>query len=317
MEEVIGTSSRDTRFVLFVEKEGSTDFKRRTVSKRRLTLLLSLATLALLAVIVVSVAVLTEWSIRFRTGRLLNENRLLAHQINDIRSRLDGVVQTTDSLASEEEMIRVKVNLPPLDQEVRDAGVGSLMPLEDQVIGDRRVEELLRTLDQVERKLTIQHESFGEIKEKIVADEKRLKHIPSIKPLNSGRYTDGFGYRIDPFTKSYRFHYGADFSSPKGTPVYVTADGVVTKAKRLSGFGKVIIVDHGYGYETYYGHLDEFNVKKGQKVVRGDHIGFVGNTGRSTAPHLHYEIKVNNVSVDPLDYFYEGYMLTHNSSLAP
>jgi len=267
--------------------------------------------------VVFSVLSLSEWRVRTRTGELILENRLLAHQLQDVQSRLIKVVATVDSLAREEEAIRIKVDLPPIGEEVRRAGIGSILPLEEAVIGDERIEELLRSLDQIERELTVQQQSYDEIRSKIVSDEERLKHIPSIIPVKSGRFTDGFGKRSDPFTKRIRFHYGADFAATWGTPVYATADGVVTKAKRVPGFGKVIEIDHQYGYTTLYGHLDDFLVHKGQKVQRGEQIGFVGNTGRSTGPHLHYEVQVNGLPVDPLDYFFEGYQLAMERSITP
>ncbi len=263
----------------------------------------------LAAFTVISILLLSEYRVRQRTSQLIAENRLLGYQLETVNERLNRVVDQVDSLAVEEDAIRVRVDLPPLSPEVRMAGTGSLDLLEGQVIGDERIESLLRSLDQVERELAIQTQSYGEIQQKIVADEVRLKHIPSIRPVKSNRLTDGYGYRRDPFTRRIRFHYGADFSASRGTPVYAPADGRVTKARKVPGFGKVIQIDHGYGFTTLYGHLDNYLIRRGAQVKRGEQIGVVGNTGRSTAPHLHYEVRVKSRPVDPLDYFYEGYQL--------
>lgn len=297
------------RYSLLVEREGSTQLERITIGGTALKVGGSMILAGLALLMLLGVFALSEYRVRQRTGKLIAENRLLGYQLNQVQERLGSVVNRVDSLAQEEEAIRVRVNLPPLGEEVRQAGIGSNMPYEGQVIGDERIENLLRSLDQVERELSVQRQSYVEIREKLVSDETRLKHVPSIIPLNEGRMTDSFGYRRDPFTHQIRFHYGVDFSSPTGTPVFVTADGTVTKAHRVPGFGKVVEVDHGYGFTTVYGHMDQYIVRRGQKLTRGEQIGNVGNTGRSTASHLHYEVRVKGRPVDPLDYFYEGYQL--------
>lgn len=309
-EAQLGVSRRSRkRYHLLVEREGSTSLERLIIGGTTLKVGGFLIVAGLVTLTLLGVLALSEYRVRQRTGKLIAENRLLGYQLTQVQDRLTSVVTRVDSLANEEEAIRVKVNLPPLGEDVRQAGVGSLMPYEGQVIGDERIENLLRSLDQVERELSVQKQSYAEIREKLVSDETRLKHVPSIIPLNSGRLTDGFGYRRDPFTHQIRFHYGADFSAPTGTPVFASADGTVTKAHRVPGFGKVVEVDHGYGFTTVYGHLDDYVVRRGQRLKRGDQIGVVGNTGRSTASHLHYEVRVKGRPVDPLDYFYEGYQL--------
>ena len=115
----------------------------------------------------------------------------------------------------------------------------------------------------------------------------------------------GYGWRIDPFTKKRRRHFGMDFSAVRGTPVYATGNGIIKRAdNRAAGFGKHIRVDHGFGYVSIYAHLDKYNVKRGQKVKRGEIIGFVGNTGRSVAPHLHYEIVKDGKKINPINFYY-------------
>ena len=135
-----------------------------------------------------------------------------------------------------------------------------------------------------------------------------IEAIPSIQPVKNQdltRIASGYGYRIDPFTKKRRFHYGMDFSARKGTPIYATGNGTVRRAdNRSSGFGKHIRIDHGFGYVSLYAHLSKYNVRRGQKVKRGDIIGFVGNTGRSRGPHLHYEILKDNKKINPLNFYY-------------
>ena len=137
---------------------------------------------------------------------------------------------------------------------------------------------------------------------------KRLETLQKELPVQNKdlkRMASGYGFRTDPFTKVRKFHYGMDFSAPTGTAVYATGDGVVTRAdSNSSGYGEHIRIDHGYGYETLYGHLSQYNVRPGQKVKRGDVIGYVGSTGRSEAPHLHYEVKKNGEHLNPINFYY-------------
>ena len=133
-----------------------------------------------------------------------------------------------------------------------------------------------------------------------------LNYIPSIKPVTEGYLNSGYGYRKDPIDGIRRFHHGQDFSVFRGAPIQSPADGTVKRTGYRGGFGKYIIINHGYGYETKYLHLSKINVKKGQSVVRGAVIGSTGNSGRSTAPHLHYEVIYNGTPQNPLNYFFNG-----------
>ena len=153
----------------------------------------------------------------------------------------------------------------------------------------------------------IQSTSYDEIVKLANNKEKMFAAIPAIQPVSNKqliRLASGFGYRIHPVYKVKKFHSGIDFSAPIGTPIYATADGKVSKAKRSGGYGKLVEIDHGFGYKTRYAHMHDFEVRKGQNVKRGQIIGYVGNTGLSTAPHLHYEIVLNNKKINPVNYFF-------------
>ncbi|MBD3165047.1 peptidoglycan DD-metalloendopeptidase family protein [bacterium] len=297
------------RVIVLMESDSSSQSSRREFSVMRLRAYAMVGGVALAGLLLLVAFLSSGWLMNIRNRSLIEENRLLSEKLAVMQQRVGTLAQRVDSLGREEDAIRVKVNLPAISDEVRAAGTGSLAPLEEKMIGDERIEDMIKTLDHLERQLSIQMQSFGEIEDKIKNDEDRLRYIPSIIPVKGARFTDGYGYRRDPFTGYRRFHYGADFSAPTGTEVYVAADGVVKRVRRRSGYGKTIEVDHGYGYLTVYGHLHDYNVRRGQRVNRGDVIGYVGNTGRSTAPHLHYEVQVEGRPVDPLDFFYEGYRL--------
>jgi murein DD-endopeptidase MepM/ murein hydrolase activator NlpD len=169
--------------------------------------------------------------------------------------------------------------------------------------------ETANRLDKIRKRVYLQAKSFDDLIGLAKNKEEMLKSIPAILPISNKdltRTASGFGLRIHPMYKISKFHYGMDFTAPAGTDVYASGNGVVVgvlSAKR--GLGNNIIIDHGFGYTSIYAHLSEFNVRVGQNVQRGDVIGFVGNSGTSVANHLHYEIKLNGVNVDPVNYYFE------------
>lgn len=232
---------------------------------------------------------------------LSQENRLLLEDIYSAQKEI-GVLQAEISeLTKTDEHLRLITDLPLIDEATRKAGIGGSLPAR----GIDPAQDLRIYLDQLERQVEIQKESYPEILRKIEKNLDVATHTPAICPVEKIRLTSGYGWRKDPFTGVRKPHHGVDFGAPRGTTVYATADGVVTMVKRIDTFGKIIRIDHGYGYETVYGHLQSFNVRLRQKVKRGDLIGTVGNTGRSTAPHLHYEVRVNKEPVNPMDYLFD------------
>ena len=168
--------------------------------------------------------------------------------------------------------------------------------------------EANKKMDMLQKSIVVQSRSLDEITILAKDKEQFLASIPAIQPVNNEdltRMASGFGYRIDPFTKVRKKHFGMDFTAPRGTPVYATGDGIVKRADAgASGYGRHIRIDHGYGYVSLYAHLYRYNVRKNQKVKRGDLIGFVGSSGRSQAPHLHYEIFKDGVKINPINFYY-------------
>ena len=159
------------------------------------------------------------------------------------------------------------------------------------------------------KQLYVQSRSFDEIIDLAQRKEEMIRCIPAIQPISNKdlkRTASGWGMRLDPIYKTNKFHEGLDFSAPIGTEIYVTGDGVVkTVHKSAIGYGNYVEVDHGFGYTTLYAHMSEFKVRVGQKVKRGEVIGFVGNTGKSTGPHLHYEVRIKGKAVNPTHYFFQ------------
>ncbi len=205
---------------------------------------------------------------------------------------------------------RVYFEANPISKEQRNAGFGGVNRYKylEGFDNSKLIISTSKRLDVLTKQIVIQSKSLDEIAKLAEEKEKLLAAIPSIQPVKNGdltRMASGFGYRSDPFTKVRKFHWGMDFTAARGTPIYASGDGVVKRADRKSsGYGKHIRIDHGFGYISLYAHLYKYNVKKGQKIKRGDLIGFVGSTGRSQAPHLHYEIFKDGTRVNPLNFYY-------------
>ena len=163
-------------------------------------------------------------------------------------------------------------------------------------------------LNNLSLRLVYMAKSFIEIEEMVKNKEKLLEAIPAIQPLSNKdltRIASGFGNRIDPVYKIPKFHAGLDFTAPIGTPIYATADGTIKTANfNAGGYGNHVVINHGYGYETLYGHMIRIKARVGQNVKRGEVIGYVGSTGKSTGPHCHYEVHRNGSPLDPVYFFY-------------
>lgn len=207
-------------------------------------------------------------------------------------------------------LYRVYFESNPIPDEQRKAGFGGINRYKDLEGFDnsKLIINTSRNLDILTKQIVVQSKSLDEIAKLAEEKEKLLAAIPAIQPVKNEdltRMASGFGYRNDPFTKARKFHYGMDFTAPRGTPVYATGDGKVTRADNTAtGYGNHVVIDHGYGYESLYGHLYKYNVRNGQKVQRGDIIGFVGSTGRSEAPHCHYEVSKDGERINPINFYY-------------
>ncbi|MCW8980614.1 MULTISPECIES: M23 family metallopeptidase [Altibacter] len=207
-------------------------------------------------------------------------------------------------------LYRVYFEANPIPDEQRKAGFGGVNRYKDLEGFDnsKLIISSSKRLDILTKQIVVQSRSLDEIAQLAEEKEKLLVAIPAIQPVKNEdltRVASGFGYRTDPFTKAVKFHFGMDFTAPRGTPVYASGDGRVVRADNTAtGYGNHIRIDHGYGYESLYAHLYKYNVRVGQTVKRGDLIGFVGSTGRSEAPHLHYEIFKDGDRINPINFYY-------------
>ena len=197
----------------------------------------------------------------------------------------------------------------PIPNEQRTAGFGGVNRYKklEGFDNSEMITSVTKDLDILSKQITVQSKSLDEIVALAKEKEQMLASIPAIKPIkdeDQTRMASGYGMRMHPILKYRKMHKGMDFTAPTGTPIYASGNGKVTRANRSSTFGKVVYIDHGYGYKTIYAHMSKIVVRKRQKVKRGDLIGYVGNTGRSAAPHLHYEVHKNDRAVNPIYYYY-------------
>lgn len=240
--------------------------------------------------------------------RTLKNYELQFDILNKKLSQLEAVVANVEE--RDNNLYRVYFEASPIPEAQRRAGFGGVNRYKDLEGYDNSdlIINTAKRLDILTKQTVVQSRSLDEI-ERLAANKAALiEAIPTIQPVKNKdltRIASGFGYRNDPFTKTRKMHYGMDFTAKRGTPVYATGNGIVKRAdSRSSGFGKHIRIDHGFGYVSLYAHLSQYNVRRGQKVKRGDIIGYVGNTGRSAGPHLHYEIIKDNKKIDPLNFYY-------------
>ena len=230
---------------------------------------------------------------------------LINREMGNVEDVLDDLQKTDDNL------YRTIFEAEPIPATLREGGVGGVnryKSLEGYRNSNLVIETAAR-LDKIRKKVYLQSKSFDDLIALARNKEDMLRSVPAIIPISGKdmtRIASGFGLRIHPIYKIIKFHYGMDFTAPAGTDVYSSGNGIVAAVQSSQrGLGKNIVIDHGFGYSSIYAHLSNFNVRVGQKVQRGDVIGYVGNTGTSIANHLHYEIKLNGVNVDPVNYYFE------------
>lgn len=237
------------------------------------------------------------------------ENEELKYQYENLQERLEEIsIVLADMQDRDDNIYRTIFEAEPIPNSIRKAGFGGInryaelenMPNMEIVV------ETAKKLDVLSKQIYVQSKSFDDIVNLATHKGEMLRRIPAIQPLrskNMNRLASGFGYRIHPVYKTFRMHTGVDLSAPIGTPIFATGDGIVEAADFGRGYGKRVIIDHGYSYKTQYAHMSRIMVSRGQAVKRGDMIGLVGNTGTSTGPHLHYEVIKNDKYVDPINYY--------------
>src|SRR5690606_16601644 len=245
---------------------------------------------------------------------LKKENQELKLYYEILEKEMEGVNSMLLALQERDDNVyRVIFEAEAIPSTIRSAGFGGAHRYKNLLESGLAKEELIlnnfQKLDKLKKQMYIQTKSYDEILEMAKDKSKMLASIPAIQPIHNQELTrlaSGYGMRIHPILKVRKLHTGLDYSAPRGTPIYATGDGtVITVRTNFGGYGKEVEIDHGYRFVTKYAHMDSFNVKKGQKVKRGECIGYVGTTGSSTAPHCHYEIIKDGVKINPVHYIFK------------
>ena len=236
---------------------------------------------------------------------LLTKYQVLNKEISQATDMLSHLQQRDNKL------YRSMFEVEPIPMEMRKGGTGGSEKykhlLDDNLVNETLIINTHEKLDNLKKQMYIQTKSYDELMKLAQGKNDMMASIPAIQPLAKKHLTafaSGFGLRTHPIYKVRKMHTGCDLTAKTGTPVHATGDGVVIKSEWSSGYGKLVEVDHGYGYITRYAHLSAFDCKKGQKLKRGQLVGKVGSTGLSVAPHLHYEVRYNGVALNPINYFF-------------
>ena len=259
-----------------------------------------------------SANILSNFLYKNKISNLRSNYENLTNTIFSLEKELDELTAEMKGIEDKDKAIRTYAGLPQIDNDIRKLGVGG-----GTIIGNSRYKnipnDLLQRISEIEldvnnmsRKVKLELKSYSNLYDLVKEHSDNLKTTPSILPVQSGYVNSNFGYREDPFTGKVRFHHGLDIAVNIGTKVYAPADGKVKFVGRQSGWGKVLKIDHVNGYRTVYAHLSRIVVKPGSKIKRGNLVAESGNSGRSSGPHLHYEVHKYGAPQDPMDYFFSG-----------
>lgn len=240
-----------------------------------------------------------------------------ARELENLKLHLEITSKTADEISErltelqerDNNIYRTYFEANPIPEEQRKAGFGGVNRYRnlDGFDNSEMIKDVTKKLDIISKQMVVQSKSLDEVVSLAKAKENMLASIPAIQPVKRQdltRMASGYGMRLHPILKSWKMHNGMDFTAPTGTPIYASGNGKVTKAHKSGSYGNVVYIDHGYGYTTRYAHMSKIKTRKGQRVKRGDLIGYVGNTGLSSAPHLHYEVHKDGRPVNPIYYYY-------------
>ena len=237
------------------------------------------------------------------------ENKHLKKQYEVLNNRLENITANLEEIEERDDSLyRVILQKDPVPQSVREVGYGGSERYKNLkgYNNSNLIVETARKLDKLSRKLEVQSNSYKKVFELAKERRKKIKHTPAIRPVDKSKtyITSHYGYRFHPIFKKRKMHEGVDFSGPIGTKIRATAKGKVVDVSYSGGYGRSVLVDHGFGYKTKYAHLNKIHVKKGERVDRGEEIGLLGNSGLSTGPHLHYEVRKDNSIENPINYYF-------------
>ncbi len=302
--------AKEESTIIFVSKDKSY-IKEYKISRNKFLLY----TIIFLVVFLVGGNYSLDWLLEFRYDSkvefLEKNNQFLKSQLGDMGDKIELINGQLTIIEDRDDEIRMIMGIKELGDDVRDVGIGGTnfeYKFADQIVNPDVADDLnkqMLLIDKLEREVKLELQSFGDLINTYHAKEDSIRHMPALHPVLDGRITSDFGMRLHPIFKRYRKHPGIDFAAKAGAPIYAAADGIIKLAKYNGGYGNCVIIDHLYGFESRYGHMQKILVRRGQRVERGDKIGLVGKTGIATAPHLHFEVHYKGKEVNPRHYFFD------------
>ena len=296
-------------YIIVSEKD--TGVRNYHFSRKFALIVIGISVLSISTILFFTANALTGILYKTKMNNLRSSYEHLSETLVSLQSQLDNVSGEVGSIEKKDEAIRTYAGLPQIDKDVRRLGVGGT-DFKTNTIDDipsditSRITEIEMNVNALSRKVKLELNSYSNLYDLVKEHSDNLKTTPSILPVQSGYVNSNFGYREDPFDGKVRFHHGLDIAVNIGTKVYAPADGKVKFVGRQGGWGKVLKIDHGNGYRTVYAHLSRIVVKPGSKIKRGDLVAESGNSGRSSGPHLHYEVHKYGAPQNPMDYFFSG-----------
>ncbi len=300
---------KDRPHFIFINPK-TTTIKQVRISLIKFTLGLFLIFIIIGVLLKISIDLGIKFNHNSQITKLQSENTILQQQIKLMGDKITLIRGHIDQIEELDDKIRARLDIPPIEDDVRLVGIGGsdISNINHLKLEDLKLQSVIlnnqSTLAKLEREIKLEGESFKKLLSTMERKEDSLRFLPAIKPVLAGRITDGFGRRRHPIFKRIMDHHGIDLAANRGTPVMASGDGYVTFTGTNGGYGLFVSINHKYGFETKYGHLQKIYVRRGQFVKRGDKIGEVGNTGISTAPHLHYEVHFKGKPVNPTEYYF-------------
>mgnify|MGYP001214111858 CR=1 FL=1 len=295
-----------------LQKESDDKIAQFRINSRQAIFLISISTCIFLSIIYLSADILSDLLYEKRLKEFKANYSIMSENLKYLQKKLEKLDDKILLIEEKDKAVRNYAGMPEIDLDIRKLGTGGY-GIKSNILSDniapminKELIALELDIEKISRNVNLEFESYESIYDKVKKDINRISKIPSIRPVKDGYLNSSFGYRKDPIDNVMRFHQGQDITVKSGTPIHSPADGIVKRAYYAGGFGNHIKLDHGNGYTTLFAHLSKIKVKHGQKVSRGEIIGLTGNTGRSTAPHLHYEIHHYGESKNPLDYFFHS-----------
>jgi murein DD-endopeptidase MepM/ murein hydrolase activator NlpD len=305
---------KDESRLIFVPRNNS-EVKEFKISRLKLITYASIFLISFTFLGKVGLDLFVDFSHNSKIKTLERTNAVLEDRLIEAKTKIDSINQQIALIIKKDDELRTVLGLSQLGSDIREVGIGGAdydYNFEDEVSGfedNIGLGEQLNELAKLEREVKLEYKSYTELMKTFQNKQDSLQHLPSLKPVLDGYISSRFGMRKHPIQGRRKHHEGLDLSAPRGTPVYAAADGIVKFTGIANGYGRMVRLDHKYGYETRYGHLNKYVVRNGQSIKRGQKIGEVGNTGLSTAPHLHYEVRFNGKPLDPRLYYFDDQIL--------